>query len=220
MAHDIRKRSRSERSYDTLPPLKENPDSPPAGDMREEKRRAALHSLQRYDEAMDGFTLIFFQVHRDVCRISHPSLPVYHHPASPTVDSTSRVSSSRSKSSMYMALEETSDRLSLSEPRKLIVQTWVRNLRDPPDGFTRGSTEDDDGDSDLETATGIVPTWTSDTGSARFHVLLLQQQPDGEFKRVAAEHKILGPGLDQQINISRVIRISRYSTPNYPVFKV
>lgn len=54
----------------------------------------------------------------------------------------------------------------------------------------------------------------------RFHVLLLQQQPDGEFKRVAAEHKILGPGLDQQINISRVIRISRYSTPNYPVFKV
>jgi hypothetical protein len=39
-----------------------------------------------------------------------------------------------------------------------------------------------------------------------FRVLLLQQQPNGEFKRVAAEHEIVTPGLERQINFARDIR--------------
>ena len=117
----------------------------------------------------------------------------------------------------------TSDRLSLMEPRKLIfVHPWIRELRDPLDGFNWGSTADDDEyGSDRETEYGSAPTSplpaaTMDdyTRALRlvarlqqpFHVLLLQQQPNGEFKRVAAEHEIVVPGLERRINFARDIR--------------
>ena len=121
---------------------------------------------------------------------------------------------------------QTSDRLSLTEPRKFIfVHPWIRDLRDPLDGFNWGSTEDDDEyGSDLETEYGSAPTSPSQalpsatmddyTRALRlvarlqqpFHVLLLQQQPNGEFKRVAAEHEIVVPGLHRRINFARDIR--------------
>jgi DNA-binding XRE family transcriptional regulator len=121
---------------------------------------------------------------------------------------------------------QTSDRLSLMEPRKLIfVHPWIRDLRDPLDGFAWGGTADDDEyGSDPETEAGSAPTSplqalpaaTMDdyTRALRlvarlqqpFHVLLLQQQPNGEFKRVAAEHEIVAPGLEQRINFAREIR--------------
>ena len=132
----------------------------------------------------------------------------------------------RAKASGLGTVEfRTSDTLSLTEPRKLIfVHPWIRDLRDPLDGFTWGSAADDEYDSDLETEPGLTPTTPSHplptatmddhTRALRmvvrlqqsFHALLLQQQPNGEFKRVAAEHEIVIPGIERSINFARDIR--------------
>ena len=121
---------------------------------------------------------------------------------------------------------QTLDRLSLMEPRKLIfVHPWIRDLRDPLDGFTWGSAADDDEyESDPETDAGSAPTSPSHALPAAtmddytralrlvvrlqqpFHALLLRQQPNGEFKRVAAEHEIVVPGLEHRVNFARDIR--------------
>ncbi|KAF8416534.1 hypothetical protein L210DRAFT_2534716 [Boletus edulis BED1] len=37
-----------------------------------------------------------------------------------------------------------------------------------------------------------------------FHALLLQQQPNGEFRRVAAEHEIVIPESNVRINLQRI----------------
>ena len=118
----------------------------------------------------------------------------------------------------------TSDRLPPIDPRKLIfVHPWLRDLRDPPDGFTWGSTvggDDDSSDSGLESEQAsptsplhVVPPATMDdhTRALRlvarlqqpFHALLLQQQSTGDFKRVATEHDIVIPGIERQINFTR-----------------
>ena len=39
-----------------------------------------------------------------------------------------------------------------------------------------------------------------------FYALLLQQQPNGDFRRIAAEHQIIVPGIDHQINFARDVR--------------
>ncbi|KAF8138961.1 hypothetical protein EV363DRAFT_1155210, partial [Boletus edulis] len=39
-----------------------------------------------------------------------------------------------------------------------------------------------------------------------FHALLLQQQPNGEFKRVATEHEIIVPGMKYSINFTKDVR--------------
>ncbi|KAF8127433.1 hypothetical protein EV363DRAFT_1138425, partial [Boletus edulis] len=108
---------------------------------------------------------------------------------------------------------QTSDRLPLAEPRKLVfVHPWIRDLCDPHDGVIWGSTtgENEDGDeSDPELHAHFPlharPAAMMDeyTRALRliirlqqpFHALLLQQQPNGEFKRVAAEHEIVVPGI-------------------------
>jgi len=124
---------------------------------------------------------------------------------------------------------QTCDRLSLGEPRRLIfVHPWIRDLRDPLDGFTWGNaTDNDEYDSDLSADTGpgsactplspSPPPYVMDdyTRALRlivrlkqsFHALLLQQQPHGEFKRIAAEQEIVIPGIDHRINFARDIRI-------------
>ena len=124
---------------------------------------------------------------------------------------------------------QTSDRLSLTEPRRLIlVHPWIRDLRDPLDGFTWGSTvdegeEEDNSDSDTEAGSTpmsplqAVPAASMDdyTRALRlivrlqqpFHALLLQQQPNGEFKRIAAEHEIVITGLEHKINFGRDIHV-------------
>ena len=110
------------------------------------------------------------------------------------------------------------DRLSLSEPRKLVfVHPWIRDLCNPLDGFTWGSVADDDEyESNPETEAGplhVPPATTMDdyTRALRlilrlqqpFHALLLQQQPNGEFRRIATEHEIVMPGIDLQVNFAR-----------------
>ncbi|KAF8137708.1 hypothetical protein EV363DRAFT_1155979 [Boletus edulis] len=117
----------------------------------------------------------------------------------------------------------TSDRLPLTEPRKLVfVHPWIRDICDPHDGFTWASTADDsDSDSDPETEPGSTPTSPLDaqptapmdnyTRALRlvvrlqqpFHALLLQQQPHGEFKRVAAKYEIVIPGIKRLDNFAR-----------------
>ncbi|KAF8124549.1 hypothetical protein EV363DRAFT_1132057, partial [Boletus edulis] len=122
---------------------------------------------------------------------------------------------------------QTSDSLSLTEPRRLFfVHPWIRDLRDPLDSSTWGYTDDDehDSDSDPETATRspptspsqVVPAATMDdyTRALRlvvrlqqpFHALLLQQQPNGEFRRIAADDEIIVPGLEPSIKFARDIR--------------
>ena len=124
---------------------------------------------------------------------------------------------------------QTIDRLLPQEARKLVfVHPWIRDLRDPLDGLTWESTADEDEDennseSGPEAETGsapssplrVVPVPTMDdyTRALRlvvrlqqpFHALLLQQQPNGEFKRVATDHEIIVPGLGHQVNFVRDI---------------
>ncbi|KAF8556856.1 hypothetical protein OG21DRAFT_1482768 [Imleria badia] len=124
---------------------------------------------------------------------------------------------------------ETSDQLSSKEPRRLIfVHPWIRDLRDPLDGFSWGGTADHDADeADLEAEAGsahatelpvqAVPAASTEgyTRALRlvvrlqqpFRALLLQQHPNGEFKRIAAEHEIVIPGLEHGINFSRDIDV-------------
>ena len=121
---------------------------------------------------------------------------------------------------------QTSDQLSPTESRKLIfVHPWVRDLYDPLDGFSWGSSDfEDEDDSDPESDTGsapssplaAVPAPTMDdyTRALRliarlqqpFHGLILQKQTNGEFKRVAAEHEIVVPGIEPRIHFARDIR--------------
>ncbi|KAN0084052.1 hypothetical protein V8E55_007556 [Tylopilus felleus] len=122
---------------------------------------------------------------------------------------------------------QTSDWLSLTEPRKLIfVHPWIRDLCDPSDGFTWGSEvdyDDDASDSDLESEgtsptspLHAVPAPTMDdyTRALRlvvrleqpFHAFLLQHQPNGEFKRVAVEHDIVIPGIERRIDFTKDLR--------------
>ncbi|KAF8550473.1 hypothetical protein OG21DRAFT_1446572 [Imleria badia] len=130
---------------------------------------------------------------------------------------------------------QTSDQLSLTEPRRLaFVHPWIRDLQDPLDSSTWGSTMDGDSDeyesdpeieylSDAETDESAPSPVDSEpavildnyTRALRlvvrlkqpFHALLLQQQPRGEFKRVAAEHEIVVPGIEHTVNFARDVRI-------------
>ena len=110
---------------------------------------------------------------------------------------------------------ETSDKLSLTEPRKLIfVHPWIRDLLDPPDGFkiSLARKAEDDGSSPLSAAP--APTMDDYTRALRlvarlqqpFHALLLQQQTTREFKRIAAKDYILVPRIEPNINFVMDVR--------------
>ncbi|KAN0084114.1 hypothetical protein V8E55_007618 [Tylopilus felleus] len=125
----------------------------------------------------------------------------------------------------------TQDRLSVTEPRKFVfVHPWIRDLCDPLDGVTWDSTMDDDEQDDeyestRESEAGSSPpsplhdlpaaSMDEYTRALRlivrlqqpFHALLLQQQPNGEFRRIAADHEIVMPGIDPSINLVRDIHI-------------
>ncbi|KAH0826782.1 hypothetical protein J3R83DRAFT_5197 [Lanmaoa asiatica] len=115
---------------------------------------------------------------------------------------------------------KTLDKLSLTEPRKLaFVHPWIRDLRDPFDGLTWQNTSDlHESESHPGIEAGSTPTlplhpspptnMDSYTRALRlvvrlrqpFNALLLQQQPNGEFKRVATEHEIIAQlGLEHQV---------------------
>ena len=122
--------------------------------------------------------------------------------------------------------------LSMAEPRRLIfVHPWIRDLQDPLDSFAWGSIEDPDGyksaldiDSDSETEFESAPsspicaasidTTVDYTRALRlvvrlqqpFYALLLQQQPNGDFRRIATKHHIIVPGIDRQVDFARDVR--------------
>ncbi|KAF8137529.1 hypothetical protein EV363DRAFT_1090471, partial [Boletus edulis] len=107
----------------------------------------------------------------------------------------------------------------------IFVHPWIRDLRDPPHGHIWGSMADDSdgGESDSDTGSAFTSTSSLDLSRSTkmdeftralrliarlqqpFHALLLQQQPHGEFKRVAAEHEIILPGLNHSIKTVRDI---------------
>ena len=121
----------------------------------------------------------------------------------------------------------TADRLPPREARKLVfVHPWIRDLRDPLDGFSwRGAADEDEDEDEVdpEVETDSVPssplhfapaaTMDDYTRALRlivrlqrpFHTLLLQQQPNGEFKRVATEHEIILPGIGHHASFIRDI---------------
>ena len=99
---------------------------------------------------------------------------------------------------------QTSDRLSPQEPRRLIlVHPWIRELLDPLDRSTwGGTTHVDDDDNDYARALRLIARLHQP-----FYPLLLQQQPNGEYKRVAVEHEIVVQGLDLRVDLSKDVRI-------------
>ena len=128
---------------------------------------------------------------------------------------------------------KTRERLPLTEPRKLIfIHPWIRDLRDHLHGFTwRSNADDDESDSssdesgsDPETETRAAPTSPSHalpavttddyTRALRliarlqqpFRALLLHQQHNEEFRRIASDQEIIIPGIERRTNFVRDIR--------------
>ena len=100
---------------------------------------------------------------------------------------------------------QTSDKLSPKEPRRLaLVHPWIRELLDPLDRSIWGSTTHaDDDDNGYTRALRLIARLHQP-----FYPLLLQQQSNGEYKRVAVEHKIVVQGLDPWVvDLSRDVRI-------------
>jgi len=127
----------------------------------------------------------------------------------------------------------TSDRLPLAEQRRLaFAHPWIRDLYDPAEEEVCGSLSDSDDDSlscsssDVEADSlspaaasevyvGPIATMDTSTRALRlvvrlqqpFHALLLQQQSHGGYKRVAAEHEIVLPGLERHISSAKDVRV-------------
>jgi len=130
----------------------------------------------------------------------------------------------------------TEDRLSLLEPRRLaFAHPWIRYLRGPVEEKGCGSSSDSDDNSsscsgsDLEeeslspaAVSAAVPVYagpiaTMDISTRALQLvvrlqqpfpgLLLQQQTHGGYKRVAAEHEIVVPGLERRMNSVKDVRV-------------
>ena len=113
----------------------------------------------------------------------------------------------------------TADAMPLENPRTLVfVHPWLRDLRDPLDGSSDDDEEDDsvadssdEADAKSDDAAGpdsplhaepsapVDPLTLALRLIARlgrpFNVLLLERQSNGQYKRVAAEHEIIVPGV-------------------------
>ncbi|KAF8555608.1 hypothetical protein OG21DRAFT_1483747 [Imleria badia] len=125
----------------------------------------------------------------------------------------------------------TADVMPLTRPRKLVfVHPWLRDLRDTIDGFLSDDgqeTESDIGSEESEAGSDAthdpsVPTSALHAEpSARvdactqalrlvarlgcpFNALLLEQQSNGQYKRVAAEHEIIVPGVPYKTNFKDI----------------
>ena len=115
----------------------------------------------------------------------------------------------------------TADALPLTMPRKLIfVHPWFRDLHDPLHGFVPDDEQEAGSDASSDDTTDdasvpVSPLYAEPsprvdtlTQALRmigrlgcpFNTLLLEQQPNGQYKRVAAEHEIIVPGLQSKTN--------------------
>ncbi|KAF8547367.1 hypothetical protein OG21DRAFT_1501611 [Imleria badia] len=123
---------------------------------------------------------------------------------------------------------QTSETLPLEEPRKyVIVHPWISDLRDRAEDAAWVESPDSEvseSDSENEACPDSSPTFFLDEVPPApmddyiralrlivrlrrpFHALLLQQQPGGGYKCVAAEHEIVVQGLERQIVSARDIR--------------
>ncbi|KAI5993767.1 hypothetical protein F5J12DRAFT_962910 [Pisolithus orientalis] len=107
------------------------------------------------------------------------------------------------------------DNLPVNEPKKFVfAHPWIHYIRGPSSGFTWGGDSESDIDSDSD---GVVPPSSLHAAPtprvdgytqalemiARlgkpFNALLLVQQPNGEYKRVATETEIVVSGLGTNI---------------------
>ncbi|KAI6094201.1 hypothetical protein F5141DRAFT_1070226 [Pisolithus sp. B1] len=119
----------------------------------------------------------------------------------------------------------TADDLPLQEPQKFVfVHPWIRHIRGPSSGIAWGDGSDSDTDSDSGSSHNaglgaVAPLHVAPmpkVGSyaralqmiARlgqpFNALLLVQQPNGEYKRVAAENEIIVSGLGTDITSNNI----------------
>ncbi|KAI5986440.1 hypothetical protein F5J12DRAFT_898764 [Pisolithus orientalis] len=111
----------------------------------------------------------------------------------------------------------TADDLLLHEPKKLIfANPWINHIRGPSSGVTWGDDSDSDTDSDSDEVVSIpaVPALQVDNYTralemfARlgqpFNALLLVQQSNGTYKRIAAENEIVVSGLGTNITPKNV----------------
>lgn len=106
----------------------------------------------------------------------------------------------------------TTDDLTVDERRKFIfAHPWIRHIRGPNSEVTgendSESDMDADSDEDMPSEGVVVPQVDGYTRALQmiarlgqpFNALLLVQQPNGEYKRVAAENEIVVPGLGTDI---------------------
>ncbi|KIO01983.1 hypothetical protein M404DRAFT_720210 [Pisolithus tinctorius Marx 270] len=111
----------------------------------------------------------------------------------------------------------TADRLSLNGPQQLVfAHPWIHYIRGPSGGITWEDDSDSDTDSDSAEVAPLpaAPALQADNYTlalemiARlgqpFSALLLLKQPNGEYKRVAAENEIVVPGLGTNITSKNI----------------
>lgn len=121
----------------------------------------------------------------------------------------------------------TADDLPLHKPQKLVfAHPWIRHIRGPSDGVTYAESDTDSGlDSDSNSDAGadddaspspslvVSEPQVDDYTQALqmiarlgqpFSVLLLLHQPNGEYKRVAAENEIVVSGLGIDITSKNI----------------
>ncbi|KAF8547519.1 TPR-like protein [Imleria badia] len=122
----------------------------------------------------------------------------------------------------------TTDAMPLKKPRKLVfVHPWLRDLRDPLDDESEaesdvGSNDEVEAESDAGSGDGsddasaptsplhaepsarVDPSTLALRLIARlgrpFNAILLEQQPNGQYKRVATENEIIVPGVPYKTN--------------------
>jgi len=125
----------------------------------------------------------------------------------------------------------TADMMPLRTPRKLIfAHPWLHDLRDPYDELSddestdESESESDAGSADTEDDSGTPTSPLAAEPIARvdrdtlalqliarlgrpFNALLLEQQSNGQYKRIAAEHEIIVSGVPYVTNFKKGIRV-------------
>ena len=115
----------------------------------------------------------------------------------------------------------TADAMPLTEPWKLVfVHPWLRDIHDPVDGFVSDDEREAGSGNGIDDASAPVsPLHTEPSARVNtstqalrliarlgrpFNALLLEQQSGDQYKRVAAEHEIIVPGVPSQTNPKNV----------------
>ncbi|KIO11081.1 hypothetical protein M404DRAFT_127323 [Pisolithus tinctorius Marx 270] len=104
----------------------------------------------------------------------------------------------------------TADQLSLNRSQRFVfVNPWIHHIRGPSGGVTWGVDSESDTDYDEVATSPAVPASQVDNYTRAlemvsrlgqsFNALLLAQQLNGEYKRVAAENEIVVAGLGTNI---------------------